>query len=155
MALRVLSVAVATGRIGYVFMYDGQLRDWGLSRKASGSTRMARKQVCRWFDQLNPDIVVTEDPSARSRKGVHAKAIMEAIVRVAEKRQIQTITVTRQRVFQNKYDEAARLAGRFPEIAPWVPPKRRIWQSEPRNTIYFEALGFAAAVIDDRSEDRA
>ena len=44
------------------------------------------------------------------------------------------------------------MAEQFPEIAGWVPKKPRSWETEPGNTIYFEALGLAAVVLDGRGD---
>ena len=46
---------------------------------------------------------------------------------------------------KNKYDAAAALAAEFPQIEPWLPRKRRAWEPEPRNIIYFEALALVWA----------
>ena len=45
----------------------------------------------------------------------------------------------------NKYADAAALAQEFPQIGPWLPKRRRAWEPEPRNIIYFEALALALA----------
>lgn len=150
--LRVLAVAVATGRIGYVFLKGGELCDWALSRKASRSPEAAAKQTKLWIDELKPDVVVTEALPKRSRKGARTKAIIEAITRVAERADVLDIAISAVRICRNKYDDAKRLAERFPEIAAWVPPKPKLWESEPRYTIYFEALGMAAVVLDGRGD---
>ena len=68
-ATRVLAIAVATGRVGYVFLAGRRLRDWGLSRKASSSPELAAAQARRWIEALEPDVVVTETVAAGSRKG--------------------------------------------------------------------------------------
>lgn len=43
--LKVLAIAAATGRVGYVFLIGGKLRDWGLSRMASKSPARAAAQT--------------------------------------------------------------------------------------------------------------
>lgn len=146
-ALRVLAIAVATGRIGYVFLKGGELCDWALSRKASRDPKAAAEKAQEWIDELEPDVVVTEELPKRSRKGSRTRAMIEAITRVAERANVLDITISAVRVSRNKYDEAERLAERFPEISAWAPAKRRIWESEPRNTIYFEALALAVVVM--------
>jgi hypothetical protein len=149
--LKVLAIAAATGRIGYVFLIGGKLRDWGLSRKASKSPALAAEQTKLWIEQLNPDVVVTEKVAATSTKGAKTRYLIEAIARVASNANLLDVCVTRIDEFKNKYDEAKHLGERFPEMSIWVPRPRRIWEPEPRNTILFEALALACVVVDKRT----
>lgn len=145
--LKVLAIAVATGRIGYVFLKGKQLRDWGLSRKASKSPELAAKQAQTWINELKPDVVVTEKIEPGIRKGGKSKELIAAIARVAEQNYLLDVSVQRMRHFKDKYTEAIALAEEFPELLPWVPKKRRIWEPEPRNTVYFEALALVKEVL--------
>ena len=150
--LRVLSVAVATGRVGYAFLVGGKLCDWGLSRKASRSPEQAASQVRQWIAYFRPDVVVTEKVEARTRKGEKTKRLIDAIAAVGRDAKLLDVAVSRIRTFKNKYAEAAALAEQFPEIKPWLPRTRRIWDPEPRNTIYFEALALAVCVIQGEEQ---
>ena len=143
-----LSIAVATGRIGYVFMIGDRLRDWGLSRKASRSCLAAAEQAQRWINDLRPDVVVTEKLGNVTRKGKKARELIAAVARVADHNYLLDVAVERSQRFANKYLEAKALAERFPDLLPWVPKKRRIWEPESRNCTYFEALALALAVTD-------
>ena len=144
--LKVLAIAVATGRIGYVFMIGGELRDWGLSRKASKSPKHAAKQAKSWIDHLKPDVVVTEKTDDSSRKGEKTKLLIDAITNVTADAFLLDVAVTRIKLFKDKYTEAKALAEQFPELKAWLPKKPRIWEPEPRNTTYFEALSLALQV---------
>ena len=144
--LKVLAIAVATGRIAYVFMIGGELRDWGMSRKASKSPEHASKQAKSWIDRLKPDVVVTEKTDDRSRKGAKSKQLIEAITQVTASEYLLDVAVTRIKLFKDKYIEAKALTEQFPELEAWVPKKPRIWEPEPRNTTYFEALSLALQV---------
>ena len=146
--LKVLAIAAATGRIGYVFFISGKLRDWGLSRKASKSPALAAAQTKMWIEQLSPDAVVTEKVAKTSAKSAKTKYMIEAINMVASREQLLDIQVARVSDFKNKYDEAKHLGERFPEMSIWVPRPRRIWEPEPRNTILFEALSLACTAME-------
>lgn len=146
--LRVLAIAAATGRIGHVLVIGERLLDWGLSRMASTSPELAAKHAEKLIADLAPDVVVTEDIPKTSTKGSRTRQLIDAITRVAERAKLLSMRVQHTHDFPNKYEEAAHLATRFPEITAWVPKKRRLWDSEPRNTVLFEALSLACVVIE-------
>ena len=143
-----MAIAVATGRIGYVYLIGGRLRDWGLSRKASKSPTLAARQTEKWIEEFAPDVVVTEVVSKTSTKSFKTRALIGAIQSVAAKATLLDVCVARARKFKNKYEEARGLADKFPELSLWVPKTRRIWEPEPRTTMLFEALALAVVVID-------
>lgn len=148
--LKVLAIAVATGRIGYVFFDGGILMDWKMSKKASKSPEEARTYATKLIAFFKPDVVVTEKIAKHSRKGDHAKDLTGIIANVAENHELLDVSVPRLQAFKNKYEEARELVLRFPDLRPRLPKEPRIWQSEPFGTIYFEALALALLVIDRR-----
>ncbi len=147
--LKVLAIAAATGRIGYVFLVGGRLLDWGLSRKASKSPELAAAHTQKLIDTLKPDVIITEDIPKSSTKGSKTRRLVEAIAFVAGKAKLLDVRAKRLQEFANKYEEATHLAVRFPEIAAWVPKKRRLWDSEPRQTVLFDALALSIYVLAD------
>ncbi len=146
--LKVLAISVATGRIGYAFLVGGRPKDWKMSRKAWRAVSDAEHYVQRLIALFKPDVVVTEKIEKNSRKGSHAKSIVTAIARLAEKAMLLDVVVPRIQRYQNKYAEARVFSERFPELASSVPRQPRCWESEPFSTIYFEALSLALEVVD-------
>ena len=146
--LKVLAMAVATGRIGYVYLVGDKLKDWGLSRKASRNPTLAAAQANKWISDLKPDILVTEKLLPQSTKSEKTRSLIAAVQFVAAKANVLDMFVAHTSTFKNKYEEAKCLGDRFPEIAAWVPRARRIWEPEPKNTVLFEALALAVAIID-------
>ncbi|MEO9676261.1 MAG: hypothetical protein ABJG86_18610 [Nitratireductor sp.] len=145
--LKVLAMAAASGRVAYVFFREGQLVHWGLSVEASRSPEMASLQAEKWVSFFEPDVVVTEDIRHRSRKGDNTVDLIEALTGAAREAPVNDVTVLRVQRHANKYEEAEALAAHFPDILPWKPLRPRIWESEPRNMIYFEALALAVEVF--------
>ncbi len=143
-----LSIAAASGRVGYVFLIDGALRDWKMSRKAGKDPEEAGKCAGIWIKRLRPDAVVTEKLDDHTRKGERTRAVIAAIAAVASNGGLYDVSVRRPRDHRNKYEEAAALSGRFPSLRPWLPKGRKLWESEPRSVTYFEALALALVVID-------
>lgn len=143
-----LAVAAASGRVGYVFLVNGTLYSWQLSRKAAQGPEDAARLTKSWIDRLHPTVVVTEKITKRCRKGKTVQALIEAIARVAEHEPLFDVSVPRQCRYANKYVEAEALVDRFPELRPRLPKPRKLWDSEPRNTTIFEALALALEVVD-------
>ena len=149
---RVLSVAAATGRVGYIYFEGGPPVDWALSQKASRSPQDAAAMARRWIAMLTPDVLITEKVGRHSRKGDTTRALIDAIAREAAGHELHDIAVPRQQHHANKYAEAATYAERFPELRPLLPAKRRIWDKEPPNITYFEAIALALPVLDTPQE---
>ena len=147
--LKVLAIAAATGRIGHVLIMGERLLDWGMSIRASRSPELAAAHARKLIETLNPDVVVTEELSKSSTKGEKTRLLLAAIADVALQIKLLDIRAKRPHEFPNKYEEAAYLATRFPEIAAWVPKKRRLWEPEPRATVLFEALALGLRVISE------
>lgn len=145
---RLLAVAAGFGRVGYVFLINNGLTDWGVSRAAGAGPVEAAAQAMSWFEKLRPEVVVTERFDDASRKRQRSRDIVQAIADAAAQAQLYDVSVRRRRPFPTKHDEAEALARRFPEIASWLPRRRRPWDAEPKNLIYFEALALAVAVIE-------
>ena len=128
--LRVLAIAAATGRFGHVLVMGERLLDWGLSRKASKSPELAATHAQKLIDAIAPDVLVTEDIPKSSTKGAKTRQLIDVVSRLAGTATLLDIRAKRPHHFNNKYEEAAHLASRFPEIAAWVPKKRRLrWRA--------------------------
>ena len=134
--------------MAYVFLIDGQLKDWHCSRAASLSPPKGRSLLRRAVSRFEPDIVVTEDPFKPTRKYGSSKEILQALAQELMDSATPHNLVQRDQQFANKYVEAQDLAERFPAIAPWLPKTPKIWEAEPVGAIYFEALSMAILVID-------
>lgn len=144
--LRVLAIAVASGRVGYVFLVGDHLTDWKMSRLAAKSTAKAVGIVQQWIIDLQPDVVVTEKIDSAKKKGQRTKEIIAAIAAITAHNYVLDVSVNRTQEYANKYEEAAVLAGKYPDLKPWLPKKRRFFDNEPRATILFEALALALTV---------
>ncbi len=139
-----LSVAVASGKVGYALFVGQRLTDWGTSRIAGVSSRAAARVTRRWLKKFKPDVVVTETFAAGSRKGQRSRAITAAVAQVArDQADLLDVTMERVQTFPNKYDEAEALAVEFPELELYLPRRRRLWDTESPRTIVFEAVALA------------
>src|SRR5882724_4871482 len=136
---RVMGIAIGTGKIGFAYLVDGELMDWKLSIEASRSEFAAFDQAQKWIGYYQVDILVLESP-ATSRRGAYALDLHAAVAKAAEALDAKVAFIDRGYAAANKYAEAAILAVEFPQVAPWLPDKRKLWEHEPRFIILFEAL---------------
>jgi hypothetical protein len=144
-ARRVLGFAVGSGKIGFAYLVDGELMDWRLSIKASRSFDKAFRQALDWITYYAPEMVVLEEIPADTRKGAYTQSLLLAIESAANNVNVEHVRIARPASGPNKYADAAELAAEFPQIASWLPHPRRLWETEPRNVIYFEALALVWA----------
>jgi predicted signal transduction protein with EAL and GGDEF domain len=142
---RTLAIAAAYGRVAYVFLIGGILKDWRVSDKASHTATEAAGMAQTWINDLRPDVVVTERDlgDMKTRKGSRTRALVRAIANTAAYNELLDVKVTRTRHHKNKVEEAEALARLYPDLAPYVPHRRRPWDKEPRNIVLFEALALA------------
>ena len=148
-AYRTLAIAVATGRVGYVYLEDKQLVDWHVSRKAAKSIDAAASHAKSWIEIFSPEVVVTETINNQCAKGRNTIALIAAIEQIAHDAPVLNATVTKARAYRNKYEEASALVKLYPELAQRQMCKPQAWLTEPRRTVIFEALSMALKVRDE------
>ncbi|WP_146345634.1 hypothetical protein [Falsiphaeobacter marinintestinus] len=147
-ALKVLAVAVASGRAGYVCLDGTTLRDWGITVNAVKSTTEIAGFVQTLVNELKPDVIVTERCDEHCRKGKKAKTLIKSVAEIASHNYVLDVSVARPRNFQSKYEEAEDLVQRHPDLMGYLPKgKRRIFDFEPRGMILFEAMALAEEVL--------
>lgn len=137
---KTLSVAASSGKVGFVLLIDGELKDWGLSIKASKSPTLAANKAQQWIAFYQPDVVITELVTKHSRKSQHNQQVIQAIAQTVIKSDAQHIEAERIQTYDNKYVEAQTLAEQYPAIANWLPKPRKLWEAEPKNMVLFEAI---------------
>ena len=142
-------MAAATGRVGYVYLVDGSLTAWGVSRKAWRSTTHAAGALQGWINDYRPNVVVTEKiVDGETRKAMKSRWITAAMANIASHNYLLDVAVPRVQHYASKYAEAAALAELYPDLKPWVPTRHHLLQIEPRSTMIFEALSLAQVVLE-------
>jgi hypothetical protein len=134
-----MGIAIGSGRIGFAYMVDGELMDWKLSIDASRNESAAFDQAQKWIGFYELNALILEAPET-SRKGPYSLSLHAAVVKAAKGLGVEVMLVERSGTASNKYDEAAALTREFPQLAAWLPDKRKLWEKEPRFIILFEAL---------------
>ncbi len=151
-----LAFAGAYRRVGIVFFQDGELVYWDMSTKAGKNAINAAEYALKLNDEFRPNVVVTEKLHCAVRKGENTKQVIGAIAKVAATNQhILDVTVARENLFRNKYEEADDFVERYPDLLPWRLERRKFYDPEPRNTVLFEALSLAEIVMRDPTKHLA
>lgn len=135
-----LSIAVASGKIGYVFLIDGELCKWRVVTKASRSTEAAVAKVRAWIKFYEPDTVVLEQLTGQTRKSGQTIKNIQAIQEAVQAASCDVVLVERQSQFSNKYDEISSLAEKYPNARTWTVLPRKLWEAEHKHTVIWEAL---------------
>lgn len=145
-----LAVAVRRDQACAVCLQGRKLKDWTVSHKAARSADDALEVLGRWMAIYRPEIVISQNPDSATRKSARNRAILRAIGRAIADEDVLDLLVTRTFAYDNIYEEAVAIVARYPELRHKLPTKPKIWETEPRRIIYFEALSLALHVLDGR-----
>lgn len=151
---RILAVDPIHKGFGYaVFEPPLHLVASGLARVEGEKHSGAITQFEKLLTDFLPNTVVLEDTEAAgSRRRHRVRRLIEALMKCARDRGIAVATVSRRAVIEcfsspeeraTKYSIATWLAQAFPELAPKLPPPRKLWQSEDERLSIFDALALA------------
>jgi hypothetical protein len=158
---RVLALDVHPQSLGFVvFEGPNQILSWGIRSFRPGVNVVktpAREKLLTVLDKFTPSaVVIRERGTARNTK--KAK-ILTTIERQARSQRIPVRFISRgdvNRAFvgfeSNKYEVALALSKQFPALAPRLPPKRKIWQSEDYRMGIFDAAAVGVAYFTRREK---
>ncbi len=150
---RILAIDLRSRSFGFVVL-EGPTRllDWGVKSFRQGvnaPTIPASEKLAALMEDSSPSTIVLRkrDSETKKRAEMH-----NAIVREATKRRIPIRSLSRNGVKnafpdcnRNKYTVAIVLAKQLPELAPKLPPKRKIWKSEDYRMSMFDAAALGVA----------
>lgn len=153
---RVLAIDPTHRGFGFAILEDtGRFVDWGvkdMSGRKPDAWLRAVHDLVEWY---LPDAIAVEDCKAReSRRGRHARAFIAKLLALAKELKLWGCRVRPRDVRLScagskdatKEQVATALTGRFPELMPRLPPKRKLSMSEDYRMAIFDALGMAVTV---------
>lgn len=152
--MRTLAIDPTTAGFGFVACEGSdRLVDWGLARLEQPDAILYQKRVEKLLDRVRPQVLVLED-MRDSRRGDRATAWAQLAGKCARKRGIRVERVKRAEVSRHfassgktRWRVAVAISHLFPELAPSLPKKRRIWESEDRRMAIFAAASFALTFL--------
>jgi hypothetical protein len=151
---RIFALDPTTKGFGYaVFETPFHLVDWGLAHVSGEKESGAITRFAELFDQYRPDIVILEDSTAPgSRRRPRVQKLLERLRDAARERGVSVHLIPRLAVIEcfsspekraTKFSITQHLAETFPELAPKMPQRRKVWQSEDERIATFDALALA------------
>jgi Holliday junction resolvasome RuvABC endonuclease subunit len=160
--LRVLGIDPSTKGFGYLVLEGAdRILARGVAHVPSRRTKDLLARIEKLFSTYRPDVVAVEDVF-ESRRRARALREIERIVGYAHLRDIDRTVVSLLEVRSSlglpagatKNEVAEKIVGLLPELAPLLPPKRRLWESELERMNVFDAAAFALAAMASRSNAR-
>ena len=140
-----LAVAVAAGVLSWVYLVDGELKDWETWRARVADHGKARSKLRELIAAYEPDTVVTEDPDRSCAKAGQSLKLLRVVAQDARDQAAHHVRVVRSASDATKLEKAQNLARRFPPVAPLLPAERKLSRREERRMIVFDALALAVA----------
>jgi len=148
-ARRVLAVAAATRGVAFVVFIEGQMVDWGISRKAWQSPVHAAEAFQVWIKEFEPTMIVTEKIDVDSKKGKRARRITSVLQSIASHNYAYDISIPIMRGAKSRFAYAVFLSEIYPDLKPRLPQSYAWYDPAPRNLLIFDALALAHSVLSD------
>lgn len=155
---RVVAIDPTVGGFGYV-VFEGpdRLIDWGIAHVPAAEHSGCLRRVAELLDRYPPTVVVLEDYAGDgSRRCLRVQKLINAIVRLASRRNVRTRSFSRgamRRTFADagaftKEQIAGVIAARHLELLPRLPPPRKLWMPEDIRMSIFDAAALALTFFE-------
>jgi Holliday junction resolvasome RuvABC endonuclease subunit len=157
----ILAIYLTTRGFGFV-VFEGRQRtiDWGVKDARGDKNRKVLVKIEELMSWYKPDMLVLENAhGTKSRRAERIRQLQLQIVELAKTRKIPLRQFTRSDVraafasrnASTKYEIAGAVSRELPDLAPWLPPPKKIWMSEDRWLGMFDAASLALTYYDAES----
>lgn len=163
-SVRVLAIDPTPRGFGFVVLEGPRIVvDWGVKSGRAASIEREQQLLSRFGDLVNqyhPQALILEDVSApESRRRGRVRLLVATMQNVAIWNNIVVRKISQsqvKRVFkrynaQSKYEIACTVSQFLPEIAPWLPRRRKPWTGEDYRMAVFNAAALALSFFNARS----
>jgi len=148
-----LAIAPTSHGFGYVVFENPDLvMDWGVKEVRKNKTCDCLLKARVLMHMVQASVLVIEDINhSSSRRAKRVRILVEKLADLATQRGMTVVRCSRNDVLalfgkmgaHNKDEIAAAVVKQVPELAPRLPPRRRIWESEHYSMGLFEAAALA------------
>jgi len=157
--LLVAAISPSPHGFGYV-VFEGpqKLVDWGVRDIRQDKNRQSLEKVRDLVGWYSPDVLVLENCTVpASRRSARIKRLTRAVLRLAQRQKLTTRSYARAEIkaafaeigAKTRYEIAQAIAEQVPDLGLWLPPPRKIWQSEDPRMSIFDAASLASAFFHE------
>lgn len=149
----IVAVDPTSRGLAFVVFENGELLDWGTRRKDGQELAV----LDRLLDRYKAEVLVLEDPDApRSERRPRIRRLLRSLQQHGLRKGIVVLAVCRYAVreewrsrgLRTKQEVAGAIAEIFPELAPLVPRRRKVYNSEEARGRIFDAASLVLSVFD-------
>jgi len=161
-----LILAIYTTSRGFGFVViEGRNRtiDWGTKEARGHKNRVALKKAGELMSWYRPHLLIVENTEATSSRRIgRIRNLQRRLVDLAMAHKIAVRQFARseikvafaRRVASTRYEIAQAISRELPDLEPWLPRPKKLWESENRNLSIFDAASLALTFYDTRKEAR-
>lgn len=161
---RVLAIDPTHRGFGFVVLEGTtELLDWGTRYVSHPKDDNSIQKVDQLIERYAPDVLVLEDPIGNgSKRCLRVQKLIERFHQLGRARDLSVFQYSRAQIrlafssdnATTKEEIAAAAAVRLPELAPRLPPTRKVWMSEDHRMAIFDAVSLALThlgAVENRS----
>ena len=148
----IFAIAPTSRGFGFVlFSAPATPLDWGVKETRWDKNRQAKSKIEAMLREIKPAVVVIENwLHASCRRSEWVRVLLNEVAVLAHKGGATAMIYSRWHIYRtfrmkgkSKDAIAAAIAEEVPALRPWLPPRRRIWESEHHSMAIFEAAALA------------
>lgn len=148
----ILAIAPNSRGFGYaLFTTPQKLLDWGIKEVRIDKNTRCATLASALIAQVQPSALIIEDcVKAGCRRSVRVRELLGDLTELAEASGVSVYAYSRRQVMatfnsagRSKDAIALAVTDSVPALLPWLPRRRRIWESEQHSMAIFEAAALA------------
>jgi hypothetical protein len=161
----ILAIYPTPRGFGFVVL-EGRNRtiDWGTKEARGDKNSITLKKAGELMSWYRPHLLIIENTQATSSRRVrrirnlHHELIDLAITHKIAVRQFARSEIKAafaSRAASTRYEIAQAISRELPDLEPWLPRPKKIWESEDRKLSIFDAASLALTFYDTRPNREA
>lgn len=159
----VMAVYLNTRGFGFA-VFEGPLSpvDWGIvEARGSQKNKTCVRRISQLFGRYRPEVLVLQDTSTSgTRRARRICDLNEAVALLAETQGIAVVSYSRDQVracfscgeFASKQRIAEAITRHIPVFTRYLPPPRKLWNSEHVRMALFDAVALALTFFNARQQ---
>jgi hypothetical protein len=158
----ILAIYTTSRGFGFVVL-EGRRRtiDWGTKEARGDKNRIVLKKANELMSWYKPDLLIVENTEAiASRRVDRIRKLHRQLIDLATTHKITVRQFGRSEIkaafatrpASTRYEIAQAISRELPDLEPWLPRPKKLWESENRNLSIFDAASLALTFYDIRKD---